>query len=69
MPTTMGLAERIERLKARLIRECEQAPAGFVLAPGAIEDGVYGDPLRDRRPEFVQADDRPKDREDHGQPA
>lgn len=27
-------------------------------AYGAIDDGAYGDPLRDTRPDFVKKDDR-----------
>lgn len=56
-----ALGKRVERWLARILRESELAPSGFIEAPAArIDDGPqYGDPTRlDPRPDFVKADDR-----------
>ena len=61
MQTSTALAKRVERWLARITRESELAPSGFIEAPDArIDDGPqYGDPTKmDMRPDFVKADDR-----------
>lgn len=55
------MTARIERLKARIEQECEQAPASFAGIPNEtwIDDGGRYLPLEDTRPDFVKADDHP----------
>ena len=67
MRTSTRLAKRVERWLARIAKESDLAPSGFVDAPNPrIDDGPqYGDPTRmDTRPDFVQADDRRRRRQE-----
>lgn len=63
MPTRTFLQALTDRLRRQLEREASALPElaqhpGFVFDndSGAIDDGRYGDPLRDERPDFIKAD-------------
>lgn len=61
MPTMRSLQALTDRLKRQLERDAAKTPElaqypGFVFGndDGTIDDGDYGDPLRDTRPEWLR---------------
>lgn len=60
LPKLPSLPATIKRLLDRMSDEERRDAPGFVfIAPSAsIDDGAYGDPLTDTRPDFIREDER-----------
>lgn len=54
-PSVNPLIKLRDRILARWTDDDKQTPgAVFVSTDGGIDDGRYGDPLRDERPDFIR---------------
>lgn len=60
MAKAASLKARIERLKKQFTGELEEFPSSISddRSVPSIDDGAYGDPLRDPRPEFVKEESK-----------